>query len=51
VVPLEPDQWAAWLSAPVGEAAAMLVPPPTERFDLADVPLIDALRGAAKGGG
>ena len=36
VVPLEPDQWAAWLSATVGDAKEMLVPPPTERFDLAD---------------
>lgn len=41
VVPLEPDQWAAWLSATVGDAKEMLVPPPTERFDLADARLTD----------
>jgi hypothetical protein len=46
VVPLEPDQWADWLSAPVGEVVEMLVPPPTERFDLADARLTDALLGA-----
>ena len=49
VVPLEPDQWAAWLSAPVVEAAQMLVPPPVDRFDLADARLTDALLGAMRG--
>ena len=48
---LEPDQWAAWLSAPVGKAVEMLVPPPTEMFDLADARLTDALIGALRGVG
>ena len=51
VVPLEPDQWGAWLSASVAEAVAMLVPPPTKRFDLADARLTDAVLGAVRGGG
>ena len=51
VVPLEPSQWAAWLSAPVGEAAEMLVPPPVEQFDLADARITDALLGTMRGEG
>lgn len=51
MAPLELDQWAAWLSAPVGEAVEMLVPPPTERFDLGDARLTDALLGAQRGAG
>ena len=49
VVSVEPEQWATWLSAPVGVAVEMLVPPPTERFDLGDARLTDALLGALRG--
>ena len=45
VVPLEVEQWGAWLSATPGEAKAMLQAPPMERFDLSDVRRTDQLLG------
>lgn len=33
LVPLEPDQWAAWLHGSVDEALGMLTAPEQERFD------------------
>jgi hypothetical protein len=36
---------------PAGEAVEMLVPPPTERFDLADARFTDALLRALRGEG
>ena len=42
-VPLEPDQWATWLSGPVDAARALLIPPPADRFDPSDAAQTDAL--------
>jgi putative SOS response-associated peptidase YedK len=47
LVPLEPAQWDAWLHGDVAQAAALLVAPPAERFDLADAERTDRLLAGA----
>lgn len=48
LVPLEPEQWATWLHGSADEARALLVPPPGERFDLADAARTDAILAARR---
>ncbi len=43
LVPLERGQWEEWLHGDETQARALLVPPPAERFDLADAQRTDAL--------
>jgi putative SOS response-associated peptidase YedK len=45
LVPLEPEQWGAWLLGSEGEARALLKEPPAERFDLVDALRTDELLG------
>jgi len=42
-VPLEREQWDAWLHVDAAQARALLVPPPAVRFDLADAHRTDEL--------
>ena len=49
VVPLEPEQWAAWFAATPAQALGMLKAPPMERFDLADAQRTDQLLGRSGG--
>ncbi len=45
LVPLETDQWRAWLGGSPSDAQALLVAPPMERFDPTDARRTDALLG------
>lgn len=46
LVPLEREQWDAWLHGDETHARALLVPPPAERFDLTDANRTDEILGA-----
>ncbi len=48
LVPLEPEQWDAWLHGSVDEARALLVAPPVERFDPEVAASTDALLSAQR---
>lgn len=48
LVPLEPEQWGAWLHGTVDEARALLVAPPVERFDLKVAASTDAILSAQR---
>ena len=43
VVPLEPEQWQAWLQGSEADARALLQVPPSERFDLSETRHTDEL--------
>ena len=48
LVPLEPEQWEAWLHGSVDEARALLLAPTVERFDLEVAASTDAILSARR---